>query len=308
MANEIAADEGAAEPLNSKENEKSQSEPETRSSKRKRNEPEAAESPPTKKVPSIYDSQISDLKSEESSIKDGSHLDFVEVCRNLEKERDRKLKDAELVRGLRMKEVEALFSFEKKSANESFEVAKAAASEKMLGEIAESIKKLEDLRDGINDEEDASATRAKTRSLRSKTKKEDSDSQYTSLVQTSSSDRKKNKNTGIGLDFFMKEDTIENDLQAIHENWKQTAEKFGKKVEKISLSYSDGKLEYNGKTFSKDDEVFVQLSLTNEELLGTITGVVKEELQLKLADGSKARVLYSHLESGRCSLQKQSSK
>mmetsp|Transcript_17575 Transcript_17575/g.21629 ORF Transcript_17575/g.21629 Transcript_17575/m.21629 type:complete len:315 (+) Transcript_17575:311-1255(+) len=289
----------------------------TRSSKRRRAvEAEAdadTDNETRKKNPtssSLYEAQINDLKAEEKAVKNGKHADFKELCRNLEKVRDRKLQDAELVRDLRVKEAEALYKFETKSAKDAFEVAKNTALDKIVAEIHESIKKLEDVRDGVVEEEDSSATRAKTRSLRSKAKKDGKDDKELDSLPSEKisnnctiSEKKKTKVVGpIGLDFFMEDNDIENDLEFIHSNWKKTAEKFDGTRKDATVKFADGKLTYKGKVFRKDSDVIIQTQLTKEELFGVITGANKTELQVKLVDGSKARVLYTHLRSGRCTI------
>ncbi len=168
-----------------------------RTSKRKRGEINTSvtlDVTESKRKDALFLGQINDLQAEEKSVRNGKHPDLKEQTKTLAKMRDRKLQDADLVRQLRIKEAEALYKFDVKSAKDAFVVAKTAASDRMLAEIAESIKKLEDLRDGVLQEEDN--LRSNTRKTRSKRGGKNEESTFTALTTANSTTKKTNKQQG----------------------------------------------------------------------------------------------------------------
>ena len=88
--------------------------------------------------------------------------------------------------------------------------------------MEEAIKKLENLKNGAP----AVESKAFTRTLRSKTKG-DAANGFEALEFEKQSRSRKN-NDGIGINFFMKEDDIANDLQEIQASWQAAAEHFAK--------------------------------------------------------------------------------
>lgn len=155
----------------------------------------------------------------------------------LAKQRDRRLKDAEMVKALRMRETEALYSFEVQAAEDEYAVSvtchkatrvtcigkgeKAAIKQKLLAQVEETIKKLENLKNGAP----AAENQTFTRTLRSKTKGDSANGGFEALEFEKQSRSRKN-NDGIGINFFMKQDDIARDLQEIQSSWQAAAENF----------------------------------------------------------------------------------
>mmetsp|Transcript_18389 Transcript_18389/g.34040 ORF Transcript_18389/g.34040 Transcript_18389/m.34040 type:complete len:248 (-) Transcript_18389:129-872(-) len=240
---------------------------------------------------------------------DGTHKAIVESEEELASTRDRELRDAALYKELRIKEIEAMYKYDCKAATEAYQSAVSEIKENLLGEISETIKRMEDLRDGVTDAEVRSSSR-KLRSKKPEGEEEKDEARETKTVNPATESTKSINYSGYGneqlsgVNFFMPENDVRKDLISIQMDWKTRAEMYLKTNEVLeeSVKIADGVLYYNEFIFEKDTDVVCTTEITKEEMYGTIQVIKPNEVILKLNDGSQARLLLKNLRSGRCTI------
>jgi len=243
----------------------------------------------------FYEARLKALAAEEAEIQSGENATLRQGEKELREMRDRMLRDAEIVREMRIREAEELFEFDKRAAEDTFRAKQEDLRAKLLGEIQESIKRLEDLRDG-NDPE----MRVTARKLRSKRGEPDEDG----LGQGERDPPGGYGNDSLGINFFMTEKAVAKDMAFIQRDWKKRAENFlaKNKVLHESVKIEDGALYYNEHIFEKENDVVCYNEVTKEQRTGKIQTVNPQEVVVRFQEGRPMRVLLSHLRSGRCSI------
>lgn len=96
----------------------------------------------------FYESKIESLIKEEEQVKNGTHKEFLEQLAIIESDRERMIREANLFRDLKIAEIKALHAFQIKAADDLFNGNKKDVEDKILSEIAESKKRMQELRDG----------------------------------------------------------------------------------------------------------------------------------------------------------------
>jgi hypothetical protein len=201
-----------------------------------------------------------------------------------------------------------------KVAQETYNSGVAEVRDNLLGEIAETIKRLEDLRDGVVEN---SEVRASSRRLRNKRQdgepeaKEPEEPDPNATTTASTAEKAPPMPSGCAVEqlsnvinFFITENAVGEDLKAIQRDWKARAEKFlsQNQIQEEEVKVADGVLYYNEHIIEKDAEVACTTEVTNEQILGTVQTLNNSEIIIKLHDGTLTRLLISHLRSGRCTI------
>ena len=261
----------------------------------------------------FYEKKLTALEQERAGIKDGTHQAIIEGKKALAIARDRQLKDAALYRELRLREVEALYAYDCKASQDTFAIGVADLRENLLGELGETIKRLEDLRDGVAE---GGEVRSSSRKLRSKRPDGEPESKEPEEPEQPAADKDKAAAefkpalSGYaaeqlsGINFFVTEEAVGEDLRAIQRDWKARADKFlsQQQVAEESVRIADGVLYYNEHIIEKDQEVACATEVTGEQIIGFVQSLSSSEIIVKLHDGTQTRLLISHLRSGRCTI------
>lgn len=268
----------------------------------------------------FYQSKIEDLRVELKQVRAGTHERVKEQEKMLQHRKLQSIDEAQRMRDLRIREAEALYSFDMKAANDAFANSYKDAQAKVAGELEDTIKRLEVLREGHGEE-----VRSSSRKLRGKKAGGNHDGEDTAdettgmeldegaiLTANSASEAAPARvsapggygSESLGVNFFMTEDNIYDDLRAIQSDWKSRAEKFlsQDEIAKQSVRVEDGVLYYNEHILEKDQDVVCYTEISKEQIQGAIQSINSSEVIVKLLDGSQTRVLIKFLRSGRCTI------
>jgi hypothetical protein len=304
-------------------------------------EPEAAQKrskPAEKERLNFYDRKLSELEEEQELLKNGSHPELVEKLAAHRAKRDRQLNEAALLKALRHKEVDALYDYQVKEANDVCASTEKEVIERLLGEIEESLKRTRELRDGSlldakksarqgKGEEDAERPDAADAGAAATTGAGDRSEQEpgeesgaaaagaaTNTTTTTTVTRSRpgtragapaqKPNSDFPIQFSVPAEAVAADLTAIHQEWLAHAHKYlsQSEVQDAAVRVEDGKLFMNELVVEKGMDVIVNSEVSRESFFGVVTAVAPTEIFFKLSDGSKSRVLLAHLRSGRCKI------
>lgn len=213
----------------------------------------------------FYESKITSLNQEEEQVKNGTHKEYLEQLAIIESDRERMIREANLYRDLKIAEIKALHAFQIKAADDLFNGNKKDLEDRFLAEIAETKKQMQELRDGIyagHISASSASTQAQNILGISQTRKRkyqsatageddgavqdgqdseenDNDNRFGSNARSLASRRGKPSNINIPLgvtsngdiplSFSLEEDTIKDDLRAIHTDWLNAAQTFLKR-------------------------------------------------------------------------------
>ncbi len=213
----------------------------------------------------FYESKIGSLNQEEEQVKNGTHKEYLEQLAIIESDRERMIREANLYRDLKIAEIKALHAFQIKAADDLFNGNKKDLEDRFLAEIAETKKQMQELRDGIYAGHiSASSASSQAQNILgiSQTRKRkyqnaasgedegavqdgqdseenDNDNRFGSTARSLASRRGKPNNINIPLgvtsngdvplSFSLDEDTIKDDLRAIHTDWLNAAQTFLKR-------------------------------------------------------------------------------
>eukprot|EP00924_Labyrinthula_sp_SR-Ha-C_P016470 maker-scaffold_6-snap-gene-4.18-mRNA-1 protein AED:0.04 eAED:0.30 QI:0/0/0.5/1/1/1/2/130/261 len=237
---------------------------------------------------------ISFIEQERQKILDGTHPELVNYKKELEASKERALRDARTQKRIRNEEAEKIYSYQLKSAEEQKE---NQCKQRML-HLLEGVKS-------------ADAQKTGTRNLRSKN---------LDLVEPFEMDKKAKVSKPVKLSYNLSEEQILSDLSAIEGTISQeSTKKTASENENVKLENQDVTVEvyrgsgrkrhklipvlrYKGKKINVGTAVVATTHVTGENLLGEISSVRTTEVEMRLADGTRARVPYEHIRSGRVKL------
>ncbi|GBG27097.1 Sin3 histone deacetylase corepressor complex component SDS3 [Hondaea fermentalgiana] len=264
---------------------------------------QAQESSPAEDGEAFYKSKLEELRDELKRVKEGSHERVQELDKALQHRKLLSVEDAQRMRELRIKEAEALYAYDVKAANESYDNSYRDVQSKIAGEVEESIKRLQALREGMAASDGDEATDEGAGGM-------DLDGESNSGAPSAEGPSKRASVPGgygsesLGMNFFMTENSIYDDLRAIQQDWKSRAETFLSQGEaaKECVRVEDGVLYYEEHILEKDQDVVCYTEVSKEQIQGTIQNINASEVIVKLLDGSLSRVLITYLRSGRCTI------
>lgn len=270
--------------------------------------------------------RIIEIEEDIKMIKEDKHADLIEEVKKLEKNRDRELKEADVLRDMRHKEVDEMHAFQVKEANDVFESRKKELKEQKLMECEEILKRLKERESGTRRKVGRGRSSSITQENDEESREDDespvpthpigedtNDTENLPVapvhpkrsVRISASERKFNPNADFSINYSAPIDQISEDLEKIHAAWIKRAENFHSKEELANLAIrvkDDGKLYYNEQIIEKGANVIVHSETSKADLFGVVTRINPDEVSVKLADGSNSRILLSHLRSGRCKI------
>lgn len=258
--------------------------------------------------------------------KSGENPVFLEKMRVIEKRKKDDLQKANLMKELRLQEAQLMYDYAVQEANDIFNAAKKEAQEKLILELEESVRRAKEARgdvskkkntrgrsgsiggaDDDNSQEGEEAAGGTSQDEQEEGAVNQLAGQKKSTRNAQANDRKKDLANGeISQYFAAPPEAITDDLAKIHADWLKRVEHFHSKDEVANMTarVEDGRLYFNEHIIEKGNHVIMRSEAVGEDIFGTAHKITATEIQVKLADGSIARLPLTHLRAGRSTIKR----
>jgi len=246
---------------------------------------------------------------ETDSLKDGSNPGFLKKSRELDFLRDQKIRAAEKWKEYEIQNINCLYHAEKKQAEDEFKADVFDLRERLLQNLSEKKKKLQDDRSTLTlsvggppgNVSDQQPTRSvMTRTLRKRGggmiggigkegKLVDGHAAY------------KRRLNPPHIEYSLKESEILEDISLIQKAVSSHPAAFGRydRGKSAEVFVARGRLSFHGEVFEKGQDVFVEAKAESGKWHGTLCGVNPSEIYIRSLDGTKSRFSLPHLRNGK---------
>jgi hypothetical protein len=222
---------------------------------------------------------ITDMLEQIENVDNSSLKVFLEKEKLYEERHQRRLKSAELARDLQLKNVNDLYEFQVQEIEQMLEQDKDLLRSQLKGMLYDRIRKLEETRDGITDE-----NRIATRKLRSKTRAHGDEPLSFPLPSTG---RKKVHSIGFNVNLSknnlaLEENQIEDDLLAIYSDYKKNTSSFNaaNAASNCDVRVENNVLYLKDITLKKGADIIVVDNLKGNKYSGNIISFASSEVNV----------------------------
>ena len=262
----------------------------------------------------FYETKLSEMEEELKVLKTGEHPEFMEKVKALEQKKKDDLKKATMLKELRLKEIEAMYEFSVQEANDTFEGKKREIQDKMTLDTEDAIKRLKELRDGVQKKKGARGVQDEEGSQEDEEGNmgEDADegaavvlpNPKKSLRSSQALEKKNALSAEVVIEYAAPPNDVLSDLARIHQDWLKRAQAFRSQEEVINMAVrvEDGKLYFNESIIERGMSVVTVSEGSASEIYGTVIKITPTETIIRSADGATAKVPLAHLRAGRCKI------
>jgi len=207
--------------------------------------------------------------------------------KDLEIKKEEKIWAANKSREYQLQNINNIFEAEKKQAEDEYDLEKQQLREQMIVTLQEKQKKLEEEKNTMN-LTDGNDSRSMPRNLRRRGK------ETTTTIKEPAYNRSSKLNPPR-IVYLLKETEIQEDLMLISKSYT------GGRYLREKIYENRGVLHYHDKTFEKGSTIIIETENKDakERLVGTITSITSQEIQVKGLDNTKSRFLLAQVRAGK---------